>query len=291
MSMRSAVFVMCAASAVALGCRTASPGDLFKNVPKVDGGDTSSEDHATPGHEVGPPPGCVVDPKSVDAKTMVDVPAASFAMGCNAAVDDECRDDEKPQHTVNLGAFSIDQTEVTAAEYALCLQDGGCTKPYCAWDPCKNPKLPMVCIDYDQAVAYCNHVGKRLPTEAEWEQAARGGDGRKFPWGNEPADCDHANMDGCGGVKAVGSVPAGGSPFGALDMAGNVVEWVSDVYDAAYYQSSPQDNPQGPPRTAASWMGGRGGGWRSEAIWQRASSRDLYEQDYVKDSLGFRCVK
>src|SRR4051812_662560 len=105
-------FVSCAAaaSALPLGCRAASPGDLFKSVPKGDAGAYAGEDHAIPGHEVGPPPGCVVDAKSVSAMQMVDVPAASFAMGCNGAVDDECRDDEKPQHNVNLGGFSIDQT-------------------------------------------------------------------------------------------------------------------------------------------------------------------------------------
>lgn len=293
-SMRAlALLVLCSAGAVPLGCRlrTAATNDLWKDVPQGDAGQPSDEDHATPGHEQGPPPGCVVDASKTESMQTVDVPAASFGMGCNASVDNECRDDEKPQHNVNLGGFSIDQTEVTQAQYALCLQDGACTKPYCVWDPCSNPKLPMVCIDYDQAVAYCNHLGKRLPTEAEWEQAARGTDGRKFPWGNDAADCEHANMDGCGGVKTVGSLPAGGSPFGALDMAGNVVEWVADAYDAAYYASSPSDNPQGPARTAQSWMSGRGGGWRSEEIWQRTSSRDLYEQTYVKDSLGFRCVK
>jgi formylglycine-generating enzyme required for sulfatase activity len=279
--------------AAPFGCRTSATNDLWKDVPSSgDAGDPNwAASHATPDGGIAPPPGCVVDPASVTAMKSVDVPQGAFAMGCNAQVDTECKDDERPEHTVTLGAFAIDETEVTQAQYALCLQAGACTRPYCVWDPCKAPTLPIACIDYVQAQAYCAFAGERLPTEAEWEKAARSPDGRKYPWGNDPADCTKANMDGCGGVKTVASLSAGASSYGALDMGGNLVEWVADVYDPQYYAASPANDPPGPVRNQDSRFGGRGGGWRSEAVWQRASARDLYEWDYYKDSLGFRCAK
>jgi formylglycine-generating enzyme required for sulfatase activity len=280
-----------AASAVGCGLRTAATSDLWKDVPvtKVDGGEIT--DRATPNGGIAPPPGCVVDPATVAPMESLDVAEGEFAMGCNAAVDDECHADENPQHNVSIRPFAVDKTEVTQAEYAVCLQNGQCTKPYCKWDPCAAPTLPIACVSYEQAQRYCASIGKRLPTEAEWEKAARGTDGRKYPWGNDPPDCDKTNMDGCGGPKPVASVPAGASAYGALDMAGNVVEWVSDVYDEAYYASSPPSDPTGPAPAPTAKHGGRGGGWRSIGFWSRASTRDFYEFDYVKDSLGFRCVK
>ena len=294
MAMRALKIVL-AMSLVPLGCRTAATADLWKNVPQadVDAGDPSyATDHATPDGGVPLPPSCAVDPASVTSTTTADVPAGVFAMGCQPANDAECRADENPGHDVTLADFAIDVNEITQAEYAVCLQDGKCTLPYCAWDPCTSPTLPIACVDYDQAQAYCAYVGKHLPTEAQWEKAARSSDGRKFPWGNDPADCTKANMDGCSGhTLPVGSLAAGASPFGALDMAGNVVEWVADVYDEAYYASSPATDPTGPARTATSQLSGRGGGWRSAEIWQRTSARDLYEWNYFKDSLGFRCAK
>jgi formylglycine-generating enzyme required for sulfatase activity len=283
-----------AAGTVGCGLRTAATSDLWKEVPPstADAGAAIGSDKATPDGGVDLPPGCVVEPASVAEMKTVAVPAGQFAMGCYETTDDECRSDEKPQHAVTLGDFAIDETEVTQAQYALCVQAGKCPRPYCTWDACTSPDLPITCVDSLRAKSYCSFVGKRLPTEAEWEKAARSTDGRKFPWGNEPADCSRTNLLGCGGVRPVGSLPAGASPYGALDMAGNVVEWVADVYDEAYYATSPETDPRGPAANAqgTSKYGGRGGGWRSEPVWQRTSSRDLYEVDYVKDSLGFRCA-
>ncbi len=219
----------------------------------------------------------------------VAVPAGSFMMGCNADVDDACSDDEKPQHEVNLADFSIDVTEVTQDQYAACYAAGACTAPSCPWD-CSQGSLPATCVAWDQAKSFCAWAGKRLPTEAEWEKAARGTDSLKYPWGNDDADCTRTNMAGCGdAIIPVGSLPDGASPYGALDMAGNVVEMVADYYDASYYADSPTDNPTGPE--TGTRLGGRGGGYKSETLWQRASKRDWYDTSDEGSALGFRCAQ
>lgn len=218
----------------------------------------------------------------------VKVPAAAFPMGCNGGVDKECKDDEKPMHTVSLDAFEIDRTEVTQAQYAACVNAGECTAPACEWD-CAAGELPAGCVHWSDAKAYCTWAKGHLPTEAEWELAARGTDGRAFPWGDGAPDCDHVNMEGCGDKAAnVGSHPKGASPYGAMDMAGNVVEMVADFYGATYYAASPATDPTG-PASGAHYVG-RGGGYKSEAVWQRASARDTYDSGDASASLGFRCA-
>lgn len=218
----------------------------------------------------------------------VNIPGGEFIMGCNQAVDAQCGDDERPMRTVSLDGFEIQKTEVTQAQYAACVDDRGCTPPSCGWN-CDRANLPATCVDRMQAADYCKWAGMRLPTEAEWEKAARGTDGRKFPWGNQDATCDLTNMAGCGdAVQKVGSHPGGASPYGALDMAGNVVELVRDRYSSAYYASAPNTNPPGPE--GGSTYVGRGGGWKSQVYWQRASARDWYDPGDAGGSLGFRCA-
>ena len=218
----------------------------------------------------------------------VSIAAATFPMGC-AMGDTACKDDEKPEHAVTLNAFEIDRTEVTQGAYTACVQAQACRPPSCAWD-CSQTHYPAHCIERSDAEAFCSWAGKRLPSEAEWEMAARGTDGRIYPWGNQPPDCTLVNMEGCDGhADSVGAHPNGASPYGALDMEGNVVEMVSDWYDATYYQGSPSNEPTG-PATGTRYVG-RGGGYKSAPVWQRASQRDWYDPPDQSQSLGFRCAR
>ena len=214
------------------------------------------------------------------------IPATTFAMGCNMAADMHCKHDETPSHMVSISAFSMDVTEVTQAEYSSCVKAGKCGAPTCDWD-CSNGNLPASCVTFDDAKAYCTFVNGRLPTEAEWELAARGSDGRVYPWGNDAPTCDLVNMHGCGeAAQAVGSHAKGASPFGVMDMAGNVVEMVADYYAADYYATSPAMDPKG-AASGAHYVG-RGGGFKSEVIWQPTSARDTYDKEDSSKSLGFR---
>lgn len=205
---------------------------------------------------------------------MVLVPAGEFFMGCNEEADKACSSDEKPGRSVFLDAFAIDKTEVTVAEYRQCVEAGKCTStgltmPYwdgkehaesasfCNWDKSDGAQHPINCVDWMQADAYCRWAGKRLPTEAEWEKAARGTDKRVYPWGNE-WDATKANAIPRGTVP-VGSFPTGASPFGVLDLSGNVWEWTADWYDSAYYQNGPTQNPSGPG--TGIFRSVRGGSW------------------------------
>lgn len=226
---------------------------------------------------------------TAEASELVDVPAGDFAMGCNEAVDSACDDDEKPQHTVTLSAFSIDRTEVSQAQYTACVVEDACPAPLCDWD-CDKADYPAGCVSLTHALAYCAWVGKSLPTEAQWEKAARGTEGAKFPWGNQDADCALVNKSGCGdATKPVGSLPEGASPYGALHMAGNMVEMVADWYDEAYYAASPASDPPG-PESGKRYVG-RGGGFKSDSKFVRASKRDWYDVDDKAVSLGFRCAR
>jgi formylglycine-generating enzyme len=220
---------------------------------------------------------------------LVEVPGGDFLMGCNEAIDSDCSDDETPSHTVTLSPFEIDATEVTQLQYTSCVVAGACGAPACDWN-CESGNLPASCLTWSQANAYCSWASKRLPTEAEWEKAARGDAGNKYPWGNDAPDCTLANMAKCGEKPmAVGSLEAGKSPYGVFDMAGNVVEYIADFYDADYYANSPTSDPTGPDTGMR--HGGRGGGFKSDAEYLRASKRDWYDETDSAASLGFRCAR
>ena len=224
------------------------------------------------------------------------VPAGPFTMGCNDDDDDQCDADERPAHEVHLDAFAIERTEVSVAQYAECVTAGACTAPSSAWSACNwgragRDNHPVNCLDFEAGQAFCAWRGWRLPTEAEWEKAARGTDRRIYPWGNEPPSCDRVNGAGCAfDTTPVGSMPAGASPYGVLDLAGNLLEWVSDGYDESYYSVSPAQNPTGPSESVARVA--RGGSYYGFPRYLRTSIRDRYYVPYEGDYIvGVRCAR
>jgi formylglycine-generating enzyme required for sulfatase activity len=217
----------------------------------------------------------------------VTVPAGEFVMGSTDA-DGMARSDEKPQHKVYLDAFLIDRTEVTNAMYAKCVDAANChgSLPTLSAEP---ENYPVTGVAWSDAQAYCAWAGGRLPTEAEWEKAARGTDGRIYPWGNEPADAQRGNYNRMmGGTTPVGAYPQGASPYGALDMTGNVWEWVADWYGDAYYASSPGRNPTGPSSGDDRVL--RGGSCFDTEDDARAAARKGNYPLVGYAHYGFRCV-
>jgi formylglycine-generating enzyme required for sulfatase activity/serine/threonine protein kinase len=224
---------------------------------------------------------------------MVYVPDGEFIMGSQNGGSDE-----RPEHKVLLDAFYIDKYEVTNAQYEVCVDAGVCSPPSPSSSVSRdsyygNPAYddyPVVYVSWHDADAYCRWAGRRLPTEAEWEKAARGADGRTYPWGNE-WDANKANLKEAGwdDTTAVGSYLGGISPYGALDMAGNVWEWCQDWYDEEYYASSPQHGPQGPG--SGEYRIVRGGSWYTSKEYARASDRAGFLSSASRnDGIGFRCV-
>ncbi len=246
---------------------------------------------------------------SEQVREMVSVPGGPFLMGCSESVDTECVDYERPGRTVEVGAFSIDKTEVTVAAYARCHSAGQCSSTglglpffdgqdqpefveFCNWQKAGRDNHPINCLNWNQALAFCKWAGKRLPSEAEWEKAARGTDGRKYPWGNaaygsggrvanvadETAKRRYPQWtttagydDGFVGTADVGMFPAGASPSGALDMIGNVFEWTADSFELG--------------------RAVRGGSWDVGPQGARASSRSWVDPANRNATVGFRCAR
>lgn len=204
-------------------------------------------------------------------------------------------DNASPPHIVELDAFWMDKTEVTNAMYMWCVQAGECLPPgnlIYSGDPAF-ANHPVVYVTWEQAETYCKWSGGRLPSEAEWEKTARGTSAFSFPWGNEAPTCTLANFSpydnnsACtGGTTEVGTYPDGASPYGALDMAGNVWEWVFDVYDANYYQNSSKKNPTGPTSSGSHVL--RGGSYWDSGDALRTAYR--YFGNEYSSGYGFRCV-
>jgi formylglycine-generating enzyme required for sulfatase activity len=227
--------------------------------------------------------------RSADGMAMVYVPAGTFPMG-SADSDPDAEYEEKPQHQVTLDAFWIDRTEVTNAQYARCVAAGACQKSTLADDARFNgADYPVVGVAWQAAADYCRWAGGRLPSEAEWEYAARGPEGRLYPWGDTfdgSKVSATGNVDGYEYAAPVGSFPGGASWVGALDMAGNVYEWANNWYDE--YSSEPQVNPSGSAGGQTRVL--RGGGWYDTSGSLRAAYRHGYSPDDPMDAFGFRCV-
>ncbi|MBI4233123.1 MAG: SUMF1/EgtB/PvdO family nonheme iron enzyme [Chloroflexi bacterium] len=217
---------------------------------------------------------------------MVLVPAGEFMMGSN-----EGDSNKKPARAVYLNVYYIDKYEVTVEQYRACVEADVCRKPVtgglCNWGKFDREDHPINCVTWNLAKGYCTWVGKRLPTEAEWEKAARGTDGRTYPWG-EGKDESKANYSG-DETRPTGSYPAGVSPYGVHDMAGNVWEWVADWFDEGYYSRSPSRNPRGPE--TGEYRTVRGGSWRDHAYFVQASDRYYYSPTITDSNVGFRCAQ
>lgn len=252
-----------------------------------------------------------------DHATLIYIPAGQFIMGSAKGLTDE-----QPAHTVHLDAFWLDATEVTNDMYRKCVDAGRCDAPgvLTYYGAPAYSDHPVVHVSWVNAVDYCAYVGRRLPTEAEWEKAASWIEetGEKFiyPWGNE-YDCSKGNFDdetkldaslmpdgsvACDGydlTAPVGSFPAGASPYGVLDMGGNVWEWVHDAFIEVdplnttvenYYAISPASNPQGVDPAITEYRVMRGGSWNWTFGYGRAAYRLWYGKDDKYDAVGFRCA-
>ncbi|GKS57600.1 sulfatase modifying factor 2 [Nitrospira sp.] len=225
---------------------------------------------------------------------MVAVPAGSFVMGRDGR---EALEDERPGHEVWLDAFEIDQHEVTTAQYAAFLHETAQPPPV-LWetvDLTRHGAKPVVGVSWEDASLFCAWAGKQLPSEAQWEKAARGTDGRRYPWGNSAPTSKRANF--ALGARfsydlvlfPVGRFPSGASPYGAQDMAGSVWEWVRDWYDGAYYATSPSRNPTGPEGGQFKVL--RGGSWSDLPKYLLAYSRFKLPPSTRNSFTGFRCAK
>jgi len=227
-----------------------------------------------------------------DGREMVEIPEGPFKMGSNNGDYDEA-----PEHQVYLATLYIDKYEVTQAEYDRFVKATKRGKPFVPVfddDISKilKPELAAMGMSWSDAAAYCQWAGKRLPTEAEWEKAAKGEGNRQYPWGDTLTPM-HANLDGEeDGYKYLappGKFEAGRSPYGLYDMAGNVAEWVHDTYDDKYYSKSPYRDPKGPEDGQNKVI--RGGSWRESPNGARVSKRFQAKLWRTDATIGFRCAK
>jgi formylglycine-generating enzyme required for sulfatase activity len=238
-------------------------------------------------------------PVPAESDGRVWVKAGEFSMGSPPG---DGAADEQPRHRVWVSDFALDKFEVTNRRYRACVRQGACERPrllssHLRSDYYENDRysdFPVVFVDAHQAEAYCRYQGGRLPTEAEWEKAARGPGPSlaRFPWGDREPDCSLANLGGAqncvGDTDRVGRRPLGKSSTGAWDMAGNVWEWVADWYDPSYYRKSPLRDPRGPRNGTLRVI--RGGCWESGADSLRVSCRRATVAATWAYNIGFRCA-
>lgn len=236
-----------------------------------------------------------------DGREMALVPGGAFLMGSSS---DTAVSDEKPAHWVELDSFWLDQFEVSAADYARCVSAGACTEmgtlpgsdqTQCTYGQEAHQNKPMNCVSWSAARNYCSWAGKRLPSEAEWERAAGGGQGINYPWGNAAPSCKltcrKEKEDGCGTKMpcGVGEKDGDVSPAGVRDMGGNVSEWVEDGYDSSYYDKCPRLRPHGV--TDADRKSVRGGDFVDLFDPLRVVSRDRLSPELRSVTVGFRCAR
>jgi formylglycine-generating enzyme required for sulfatase activity len=247
---------------------------------------------------------------SVDGMPQAYIPDGTFRMG---ALDADNQRDEEPAHNVTLKAFWMDKLEVTNAMFTLCVKAGGCELPQTLksgtresyFNNAEFNDFPVVYVTWYQASTYCKWAGRRLPTEAEWERAARGDDFRTYPWGDDRPDSSRGNFNYfVGDTTRVGNFPAGASPFGVLDLAGNAAEWVNDYYDSNYYAQGASVNPPGPGERSYFFNRVvRGGTYqdafkdvrlanRASVLGSNPNAADVYSTEYLGEfspKIGFRC--
>jgi len=232
-------------------------------------------------------------PRAKAVETMITIPAGEFIMGSKAGAG---QPDESPQRTVYLDAYAIDKYEVTVEQYAAYLKQSGAEPPD-FWERAKQKEdgtRPVVGVDWLDAQDFCEFYGKQLPTEAQWEKAARGTDGRPYPWGSDDPGPLFANFASgvaftyAKSLASVGSYESGKSVYGVYDMVGNVWEWVRDNYDKAYYQAASLKNPAGPENSDYKVI--RGGSWSKRPAVARLSGRMYLTPNTRSNSLGLRCV-
>jgi formylglycine-generating enzyme required for sulfatase activity len=234
--------------------------------------------------------------RTVDDMAIAYVPEGNFNMGGYFYAE------ERPFHGEYLSSYWIDKTEVTNSMYAKCVHAGSCQLPDRLSSATRlnyfgNPQydnFPVIYVNWNDAASYCKWAGARLPTEAEWEKAARGTDGRNYPWDpgawNVGPTNDLLNYNSfIGDTTIVGKYPSGASPYGALDMAGNVWEWVNDWYDANYFATSPTINPQGP--SSGTYRVQRGGAWFSYGQHIYVNFRYWRDPAFSDFGTGFRCAR
>ena len=221
-----------------------------------------------------------------DGSVLAFVPAGEFMMGSGAP--------DAPQKTVYLGDYWIYKTKVTNSMYAFCVSVGACAPPAQelgtpVYDNPIYSNYPVVGMSWDMAANYCKWIGGSLPTEAQWEKAARGATGETYPWGNGEASCDLGNFSGCVGALTDSTKYAdGASPYGVLDMAGNTFEWVNDFYGESYYNSAPVENPRGPD--SGEFRVVRGSSFETSFDQATSAIRHPAGNAYHSRDLGFRCV-
>jgi formylglycine-generating enzyme required for sulfatase activity len=238
-----------------------------------------------------------------DPGEMIAIAAGEFQMGCHPDYNGGlvCQNMELPLHTIFLEAYRIDKYQVTNAQYARCVSAGVCTAPesnssYARSFYYGNPAYadyPVIWVSWYDARDYCQWADKRLPSEAEWEKAARGPNLRTYPLGDQPPDCTLANywgsIEGCvGDTDRVGSYPAGASPYGVMDMASNVYEWVNDWGESDYYQYSPYHNPLGPADGTFKVL--RGSSFAGTVASLRLASRGFNYPQARYYYFGIRCA-